>query len=82
MTKLIVFLITLYHSILQVIGTALGMLTAGFFVGYMSGVRKIKDMYKYMLLHTKAREIALRKQREAKRNGNENNKSEGPDVRR
>ena len=61
MTTFIVTLICIYHTILRWIGKLFGLLFAGLLVGFMTGVRDIKDMYKYLAYRAAASQLKTEK---------------------
>lgn len=70
MTKLVVMLITLYHSLLRTLGMVLGLLTAGLWLGYKDGVRAINDMYKFLAYQHRARLLKAEKEKRGERKSN------------
>jgi hypothetical protein len=64
MTKLIVGIIVIYHTILRIVGKFLGMLCAGLFVGFTEGVKAVSDMHKYAKYHAAQEAIKAKRRKE------------------
>ena len=66
-----IMIICIYHSLLRLIGHALGLVLAGLYVGFKAGVDDVNGMFRYLKLHAAMAEKRNKERKEGKKSGKE-----------